>query len=103
VKSAKYMDYLAIAALRDGSLHLISPRSKAQPKCSAVPEVPPKRDRAAGSAGLHQSGQATALQVFVWRNAELSSIVPVRPDGKISTPLVEDMVAVGKTPTQLAS
>jgi len=40
--------------------------------------------------------------VFVWRNPELSANVPVRPDGKISTPLVEDIPAVGKTPTQLA-
>jgi polysaccharide export outer membrane protein len=42
------------------------------------------------------------LQIFVWRNPELSTSVPVRPDGKISTPLVEDMVAVGKTPSELA-
>lgn len=47
-------------------------------------------------------GPGDTLQVFVWRNPELSGTVPVRPDGKISTPLVEDMVAVGKTPTQLA-
>jgi polysaccharide biosynthesis/export protein len=40
--------------------------------------------------------------VFVWRNQDLTVTVPVRPDGKISTPLVEDMVAVGKTPPQLA-
>jgi polysaccharide biosynthesis/export protein len=38
----------------------------------------------------------------VWRNPELSTKVPVRPDGKISTPLVENMVAVGKSPPQLA-
>ena len=42
------------------------------------------------------------LEIFVWRNPEISTKVPVRPDGKISTPLVEDMVAVGKTPSQLA-
>ncbi len=47
-------------------------------------------------------GPGDSIQVFVWRNPELSVTVPVRPDGKISTPLVEDMVAVGKTPTQLA-
>jgi polysaccharide export outer membrane protein len=47
-------------------------------------------------------GPGDTLQVFVWRNPELSITVPVRPDGKISTPLVEDMVAVGKTPSQLA-
>jgi polysaccharide export outer membrane protein len=47
-------------------------------------------------------GPGDILQVFVWRNPELSMSVPVRPDGKISTPLVEDIVAVGKTPSQLA-
>jgi polysaccharide export outer membrane protein len=47
-------------------------------------------------------GPGDSLQVFVWRNPELTVTVPVRPDGKISTPLVEDMVAVGKTPTALA-
>jgi polysaccharide export outer membrane protein len=47
-------------------------------------------------------GPGDTLQVFIWRNAELSATVPVRPDGKISTPLVEDMVAVGKTPSKLA-
>ena len=48
------------------------------------------------------SGRATSLQIFVWRQPELSVSVPVRPDGKVSTPLVEDIVAVGKTPSQLA-
>jgi polysaccharide export outer membrane protein len=38
----------------------------------------------------------------VFQNDELTATIPVRPDGKISTPLVEDMVAVGKTPTELA-
>lgn len=47
-------------------------------------------------------GPGDAVQVFVWLNPELSTNVAVRPDGKISTPLVEDMVAAGKTPSQLA-
>lgn len=47
-------------------------------------------------------GPGDSLQVFVWRNPELSVTVPVRPDGKISTPLVENMVAIGKSPSQLA-
>jgi polysaccharide export outer membrane protein len=42
------------------------------------------------------------LNVFVWQHPDLSTTVPVRPDGKISTPLIEDMQAAGKTPTQLA-
>jgi len=47
-------------------------------------------------------GTGDSLHVFVFENEQLSVTVPVRPDGKISTPLVEDMVAVGKTPSQLA-
>jgi polysaccharide export outer membrane protein len=47
-------------------------------------------------------GPGDTIQVFVWRNPELTTTVPVRPDGKISTPLNEDMVAVGKTPSILA-
>jgi polysaccharide export outer membrane protein len=47
-------------------------------------------------------GPGDVLQVFVWRNPEISVTVPVRPEGKISTPLVEDMMAAGKTPTRLA-
>ncbi len=47
-------------------------------------------------------GPGDALQIFVWRNPELTVSVAVRPDGKISTPLVENMVAVGKSPSQLA-
>lgn len=47
-------------------------------------------------------GPLDQLDVFVWRAPELSTKVTVRPDGRISTPLVEDMVAAGKTPTQLS-
>lgn len=47
-------------------------------------------------------GPGDNLQIFVWRNPEVSTTVPVRPDGRISSPLVEDMVASGKTATQLA-
>lgn len=47
-------------------------------------------------------GPGDEIEVFVWQNPDLSVNVPVRPDGKISTPLDEDMVAVGKTSSQLA-
>jgi polysaccharide export outer membrane protein len=50
----------------------------------------------------YRIGPGDSLDVFVWRNPELSTKVTVRPDGMISTPLVEDMLAVGRTPTQLA-
>jgi polysaccharide export outer membrane protein len=54
------------------------------------------------SASEYVIGPGDALDIFVWRNQDLTTRVPVRPDGRISTPLVEDMIAVGKTPTQLA-
>ena len=47
-------------------------------------------------------GPGDNVNIFVWRNPELSTTVPVRPDGKITTPLVEDVPAAGKTPTKLA-
>ncbi|HEY5604479.1 MAG TPA: XrtA/PEP-CTERM system exopolysaccharide export protein [Gammaproteobacteria bacterium] len=47
-------------------------------------------------------GPGDRLNVFVWGNTDLSTEVSVRPDGRISTPLVEDVVASGKTPVQLA-
>jgi polysaccharide export outer membrane protein len=47
-------------------------------------------------------GPMDQLQVFVWRNPELSSEVQVRPDGRITVPLINDMPAVGKTPAMLA-
>jgi polysaccharide export outer membrane protein len=50
----------------------------------------------------YQIGPGDSLNVFVWRNPELSLEAPVRPDGRISIPLVEDVVAIGKTPSALA-
>ena len=77
---------------------------------SAVAQVAPApaADAPASSAlspdeeASYVIGPGDQLQVFVWRNPELSTTVPVRPDGKISTPLVNDMVAVGKSPAQLS-
>lgn len=68
-------------------------------------ESPPASPPAPAAAAVDPDyviGPGDTVQVFVWRNQELSVTVPVRPDGKISTPLVEDMVAVGRTSSQLA-
>ena len=72
--------------------------------CASTPTPAPTPMPAETKAaeGNYIIGPGDTLEVFVWRNQELSVTVPVRPDGKISTPLVEDMVAVGKTPSQLA-
>jgi polysaccharide export outer membrane protein len=47
-------------------------------------------------------GPLDQLQIFVWRNPELGAEVQVRPDGRITTPLISDMPAAGKTPAMLA-
>jgi polysaccharide biosynthesis/export protein len=73
---------------------------------AACTHTPPTETPVAGKSATTTSeyriGPGDQLQVFVWRNPEISVTVPVRPDGRISTPLVEDMIAVGKTPSQLA-
>jgi polysaccharide export outer membrane protein len=48
-------------------------------------------------------GPGDSLNIVVWRNNELSASVPVRPDGRVSTPLIDDMQAAGKTPSELAA
>jgi len=65
-----------------------------------APSVAPAPDP--GIPADYRIGPGDTLKVYVFQNEELSATVPVRPDGKISTPLVEDMIAVGKTPSQLA-
>ena len=76
--------------------------------CGGVQELPTEAVADSSNGGAIQDatgyriGPGDQLEIFVWRNPEISANVPVRPDGKISTPLVEDMVAVGKTPSQLA-
>ena len=48
-------------------------------------------------------GPGDVLQVFVWKNPDLSTDTPVRPDGRITTPLVQDIQAQGRRPTELAA
>lgn len=69
--------------------------------CAEAPPVAPPRTTDAGNE--YRIGPGDSLNVFVWRNPDVSVTgIPVRPDGKLTTPLVEDLVAVGKTPTELA-
>lgn len=57
---------------------------------------------AAAQTSEYSIGPGDSLQIFVWDHGDLSTNVQVRPDGQISTPLVEDLQAAGRTPTQLA-
>ncbi len=68
--------------------------------CAAYPPAP---SAAKNSDDVNYLiGPGDNLNIVVWRNPDVSQTVPVRPDGKVTTPLVEDLVAIGKTPTQLA-
>lgn len=68
----------------------------------ATPSFPPAPSAAASPNYSYIIGPGDSVSINVWRNPELSASVPVRPDGKIASPLVEDLPAAGKDPTTLA-
>lgn len=72
--------------------------------CAAPPAPAPQLPaKAATDAGEYVIGAGDTLSVFVYRNPDLSEAnVAVRPDGRISVPLIDDIDAAGKTPTQLS-
>jgi len=74
--------------------------------CAGKPEVIESSATAGASTAQTQTeyriGPGDTLQVFVWNQPELTVTVPVRPDGMISTPLIEGVPAEGKTASQLA-
>jgi polysaccharide export outer membrane protein len=65
-------------------------------------KYPPAPSSAMTSDYKYLIGPGDIVNIVVWRNPELSQSVPVRPDGKITTPLVEDLLAMGKDPSALA-
>jgi polysaccharide export outer membrane protein len=67
--------------------------------CTSYPPAP---EKAASPEYNYLIGPLDTLHIIVWRNQELSTTVPVRPDGKVSVPLVEDLPALGKNSTQVA-
>lgn len=70
--------------------------------CSSTPDLPPAPVSAATDDYSYIIGPGDNINIIVSRNPELSMVVPVRPDGKIATPLVDELVAQGKNPQQLA-
>ena len=65
------------------------------------PAYPPAPTVASAVDYAYHIGVLDVVNVIVWRNPELSMSVPVRPDGKITTPLIDDLPALGKSPTEL--
>ncbi len=64
-------------------------------------EMPPLSE--AGLLSEYRIGVGDSIQINVWRNPELSLSVPVRPDGKVSMPLIGDVLAANRTATELAA
>ena len=69
---------------------------------ACAPSYPPPSESETSVNAPYLIGPGDTIRVDVWRSPELSVTIPVRPDGKISTPLVDDMQASGKTTGQLA-
>jgi polysaccharide export outer membrane protein len=90
LRAAAVLTLLALGGLAGGGVWAQSP-VPATPPVAAIPLSP-----------NYLVGPGDTLQIFVWDHPDLSSSVQVRPDGKISTPLVEDLQAAGKAPTVLA-
>src|SRR5262249_28204142 len=89
----------AVRALRlAGCLMAIASAAQAQ-----TPSQPEAAVPAPAVDSEYRIGPGDELQIFVWKNPELSTEVPVRPDGRITTPLVQDIQAQGKTTTELAA
>ena len=69
--------------------------------CTSGPTLPPAPLTSGTSdAYTYVIGAGDSVNIIVWRNPELSMVVPVRPDGKVAAPLVEEVVAQGKTSTR---
>lgn len=70
--------------------------------CAAMPPEAPQIAQPAEVQYDYLLGAGDTISVNVWRNPEVSQTIPVRPDGKITMPLIQDLPASGKTATQLA-
>ncbi|RDI03705.1 XrtA/PEP-CTERM system exopolysaccharide export protein [Caldimonas thermodepolymerans] len=70
--------------------------------CGSIGNYPPAPAVVDAPDHRYKIGALDTLNIVVWRNPELSTTVTVRPDGRISTPLVEDVMAAGRDPADLA-
>ncbi|MBU2704447.1 polysaccharide export protein [Zooshikella marina] len=93
VKDVKAAVFLSVLAVAGCASHDYPPLPT-----SAV-QIPVTTDPASYN---YRIGPGDQLDIFVWRNPDLSTEVQVRPDGKITTPLVEDISVSGKTPASVA-
>jgi polysaccharide export outer membrane protein len=95
--TARYI--ILLAALAIAQMGARGSAAAPKPAGGTKPEAPVVQS---ATSSDYIIGPGDTLQIFVWRNPDLTTQIPVRPDGKISTPLVENMMAVGKTTSELA-
>lgn len=69
--------------------------------CAGLGSYPPAPATAQTADQLYKVGPLDTLNIVVWRNPDLSGTVAVRPDGRISSPLVQDLVVAGRTPMEI--
>src|SRR5580693_7056321 len=93
--------FLALAVLPANAQEADSSKPPAQSAIPAMASDAPKK--AATTDPNYVIGAQDVLDVSVWKEPEVSRVVPVRPDGKISLPLLNDVQAAGLTPSQLAA
>jgi polysaccharide biosynthesis/export protein len=70
--------------------------------CGSTANLPAAPRQATVDEHRYVIGPMDTVNIIVWRNPELTTTVPVRPDGRITTPLAEDVQAIGRSPSELA-
>src|ERR1700747_3061735 len=111
MRNTKILGLMILVALPAAALHAQDKLSKPQTENKLVPDKDKARNGAADEPALKPAtidpnyiiGPEDELIVNVWREADISRSVPVRPDGKISLPLLNDVQASGMTPMQLGA
>jgi polysaccharide export outer membrane protein len=93
--------WLAVSAIPVRAQDDASPKKPVQPAVPAMSSADAKKPATADPN--YVIGDQDVLDVSVWKEPEVSRVVPVRPDGKISLPLLNDVQAAGLTPAQLAA
>jgi polysaccharide export outer membrane protein len=101
ILGTKMNSFRAIFLLLAGIVSVVS-------GCASTPDISAEKDKdtnrfASYVEGDYRIGVDDRLQITVWRNPELTVTVPVRPDGKISVPLIGDVQAGGNAPSQVAA
>ena len=95
--------WLTVSAMPPRAQQDASPKKPAQPAIPAVSTDDTSAKKPATTDPNYVIGDQDVLDVSVWKEPEVSRVVPVRPDGKISLPLLNDVQAAGLTPSQLAA